>query len=260
MATDMKWGISHRYLRSAIFSAREAARIEKAGREKAINEFLDRIHVARNEMGRAVASEDPHFPSSELHTHVCGAVLFAASAIEAAANSFYVDAAEGDLRLGKLDAEVLLRLKTLWNELLRSTYTSPLKKIQSALAFTGCQPFDKGQPPYQDADTLFEVRNSLVHFIPEWLSKQRQHARIEQRLRSLRLGPNPFAPEDAAAYPWRLLGADLATWAARSAYQLVLEFYDRIGLDGSRRSLERIGYYLRELNDWEPLARNGPRL
>lgn len=255
MASDAQYGLSVKYFRSAVFSAREATRIEEAGKDRVVSDFYTRIKIANNEMGFAVGSQDPHWPEVALRTHVCGAILYCAGSIEARANHFFVNASERATHLKFLGEDVLRNLEAQWNlpEVRRGT--SPLERIQLSLEVCGSEAFERGRNPFQDAGILFDLRNALVHFVPEWTSRQEDHARIEAALRSKRFKDNPFVASDAPSFPGKLLGADLAVWSVHTAYNLIAQFLERVGYVGGIRSWDRLEYYIRDFADWEPYAR-----
>lgn len=229
--------------------------MEKSSTEQLVDEYLKEIRVANNEMGRAVARGDPHWPADRLRTYVSSAVLLSAGTIEAAVNEFFVDAVERSNWLQELSERTLRHLAALWEEWLREKQVGTLEKVQIALTATGNERFDKGKAPYQDVDNLFVLRNSLVHFVPEWLSGQDKHEKIEKRLRGYRFRPNPFAVGDEPFFPEQCLGADCARWAVRTAHRFVLAFYERMSIERMAEVWQRAGYYLQDFENWKPIAR-----
>ena len=255
MAVDVRYGLAGRFFRNAIFSAREAVRIEKAGRESEVSAFYARIGVANNEAGFAVGHQDPHWPGDALRSYACSAVLFGTSSIEAWINNFFVDAEERARHLRFLGDGILHTLDMLWNCAGVRRWTSPLEKIQLALQACGRAEFDPGQSPYQDAHLMFSVRNHLVHFEPDWTSNLDRHAKLEAGLRTKNLRPSPFAADHEPYFPGNCLAADLAIWCVHTTYKLIAEFLDRVGDAGAIRSWKRQEYYIREFADWESYAR-----
>ena len=255
MADDVRYGLAGRFFRSAIYSVREAVQIENAATEAATAEYLARIGIANNEMGFAIGSQDPHWPEHAHRTHVCSAILYGASSVEATANHILADAAERATDLRYLGDHVLGELAKKWSDCEVRRCESALDKIQLILTTCELDPFDCGQNPFQDVATLFSLRNALVHFVPEWASRQEAHAKIEARLRSKNLKGNPFAPAHAPVFPGKCLSADLATWSVVAVYRLIAEFYKRIAHEGAIRSWDRYEYYIREFGNWEAYAR-----
>lgn len=255
MADDVRVNMSTHNLRSAVFAVREAVAIEKSSTEQLVDEYLTRIKVANNEMGKAVARADPHWPAHTLLTYVSSAILLSACTIESAVNEFFVDAVERSNWVQELGDRTLRHLAALWEEWLREKQLGTLEKTQIALTATGHRRFNKGRAPYQDADDLFFLRNSLVHFVPEWLTNQDRHERIEKRLRSYGFRPNPFAAKDSPFFPGQCLGSDCACWAVRTAHSFVLTFFKRMGIESMSDVWQIMGYYLQDFENWEPIAR-----
>jgi hypothetical protein len=255
VADDTLYGLSIRYFKSAVFSAREAVRIENAGRESEVSAFFARIGIANNEAGFAVGRQDPHWPGDVLRSYACSAVLFGTGSIEATVNRFFIDAEERAKNLQFLGENVLHTLDIMWNRGGVRRWTRPLAKIQLALETCGHNAFDPGQSPFQDADLMFSVRNHLVHFQPEWTSDRDRHAKLEAGLRSKKLRPSLFAADHEPDFPAKCLAADLAVWCVHTTYKLIVQFLERVGDAGAIRSWGRQEYYVREFEDWEPYAR-----
>ena len=145
MADDIRVGLAIRNLRSAIFAAREAVSMEKSSIERLLNEYLNEIQIANNEMGMAVARADPHWPANRLRSYVSSAVLLSTGTIEAAVNEFFVDAVEQRDWLQELGESTLRLLAVLWEEWLRDKRVGTLAKVQIALTTTGNKKFDQGK-------------------------------------------------------------------------------------------------------------------
>jgi len=167
VAVDSRYGLSTRYFKSAVFSAREAVRIQESGRESEEAAFYSQICIANNEAGFAVGCQDPHWPGDVLRSYACSVVLFSTGSIEARINSFFLDAEEQASSLRFLGDSVLRRLDLMWNVAGVRRWTRPLDKIQLALEACDVGKFDAGRTPFQDANLMFKLRNHLVHFHPE---------------------------------------------------------------------------------------------
>lgn len=204
MADDIRVGMAISNLRSAIFAVREAVSMEKSSIEKLVNGYLNEIQIAKNDMGMAVAREDPHWPANKLRSYVSSAVLLSTGTIEAAVNEFFVDAVERSDWVQELGERTLRHVTVLWGKNKRAR---TLEKVQIALTATENKKFDKGTAPYRDADNLFFLRNALVHFVPEWLSSQDRHKKIEERLRRYSFSPSPFAEKKSPFFPEQCLAA-----------------------------------------------------
>jgi len=255
VADDSRYGLSIRYFQSAVFSAREAVRIQGSGKESEEDGFYRRIGVGNNEAGYAVGCQDPHWPSNVLRSYACSAVLFSTGSIEARINSFFLDAEERASNLRFLGDSALRGLDLMWNAAGVRRWTRPLDKMQLALEVCGVGKLNAGRIPFQDAHLMFTLRNHLVHFHPEWTSEQKSHAKLEQALRTKGFRPSPFAHGHDPVFPAKCLAADLAVWCVRTTYCLVADFLERIGDKGAIQSWTRQEYYIRDFHDWEQYAR-----
>ena len=98
-------------------------------------------------------------------------------------------------------------------------------RYQLVLSFAGLPMFPKGEQPTQDAHLLVRLRNYLIHYKPEDVSRGDEH-RLEKQLRGKfqenRMMPgNPFIPD-------RCLGVGCAQWSVNVSKDYVDQFYERI--------------------------------
>jgi hypothetical protein len=190
------------HIRSAAYFARQAGAIENA---------RDKL-------------EESFFPQ---HRAYCmGAILAATAALEAAANEFFLDVAEGRRHVSHLDAKVRAALASDWPQVERK---SILSKYQAVLARVTTQEMDAGTEPYQGADGLVKLRNLLVHFKPEWDTNLIHHAKIETTLQG-RFAECRWFDSGNAFFPKRCLGYGCARWATETALAFAAEFSARISL------------------------------
>ena len=87
----------------------------------------------------------------------------------------------------------------------------------------------KGENPFQDADSLIDLRNALTHYKSEWDDSPDRHGRLEARLKG-RFAPNPFAKNSPLWFPHHCLGAGCADWAVKTSEWLLQEFSEKLGL------------------------------
>jgi hypothetical protein len=160
--------------------------------------------------------------------YVTGAVLSAAASLEATINELFIDAQNpgsptfegGDSRTPRLLAE------GSWDEIERKP---TLCKYQTALILAEKQEFNRGVPPYREADDLIQLRNALVHYKPEWDRDQKKHRKIADRLKS-RFPQNPFAGSNDVFFPKKCLGHGCAEWAVKSSVTFIESLYSQLGL------------------------------
>jgi hypothetical protein len=162
-----------------------------------------------------------------LQAYVTNAVLSAAAFLEAAINEIYDDIADEHPGYADPLAPATKRLLAgLWGRVERWPI---LEKYQAALLCAGLEAFEKGQPPFEDAKLLIDLRNRLMHARPKTqatgevddLSK-----RLMPRFKPSRLmegSGNPY-------FPSHCLGAGCANWAVISARTFADEFFHRYGI------------------------------
>jgi hypothetical protein len=178
--------------------------------------------------------------------YVAGAVFSAVASLEATINELFIDAQHGDPYIRKgADPEFAPLLAERWKEVER---WSTLRKYQLALNLAKKQEFNRDSSPYEEVDSLIDVRNALVHYKSEWDTDQKEHRKLEDRLKS-RFVPNPFAGSNDAFFPKKCLGHGCAEWAVKSGEAFINEFFDRLGLAtifaGERQDREELEKLLR---------------
>jgi hypothetical protein len=173
---------------------------------------------------KGLGSGEPYYAH---RGYVTGAVLSAVASLEATINELFIDAQHKDpYTFEGADPEFAPLLAEVWEGIERN---STLVKYQIALILARKPPFDKGDSKYQEATFLIRLRNALVHYKPEWDTDQREHKKIEDRLKS-RFELNPFTIPTDAFFPKRCLGHGCAEWAVKSGKVFINEFFDRLGL------------------------------
>jgi hypothetical protein len=175
--------------------------------------------------GEIVGSGEPY------HSHrayVTGAALSAVASLEATINDLFIEATHRCPNLyEKYDPRVAKSLKDFWSDDVESLPT--LCKYQVALQVANKELFAKGLAPYQDVDSLVEVRDALVHYKPEWDTDLIKHKKIEPRLKS-RFELNPFTIPTDAFFPKKCLGHGFAEWGVQRSLVFMNEFFRRMGL------------------------------
>jgi len=169
----------------------------------------------------------------ELNAYVTNAVLYAVAFLEAAINEIYDDVAdEHSGYVDPLSRETKRLLSGLWDRVERWPI---LEKYQAALLCSGIETFDKGQPPYQDAKLLIDLRNQLMHARP----KTQYTGEVDKLGKDLmtRFKPSRLMENTANPYfPDHCLGAGCAGWAVVSAQAFADEFFRRVGMQPNYQS------------------------
>lgn len=165
---------------------------------------------------------------SQHSAYAIGAVVSAVMGIEAYINEIYLCGCDKDKnRLAGLDDREMNLLAEWWPRLERRA--DILLKYQHALLLLGRAALSKGKNPYQDADSLIQLRNALTHYKSEWDDACDVHAKLEARLTG-RFSLNPLAVKSPLWFPHHCLSSGCAKWAVSTAEVFVSEFCAKLGI------------------------------
>ena len=123
------------------------------------------------------------------------------------------------------DKETLI--KNIWKHFAERP---TMEKFDLALMLRDRAVFDKATNPYQDVAILIKLRNSLVHFSPEWEDEQVAHERLSAQL-SGKFQPSPFMQGSAPLFPKRWATSGCTKWAIASCLSYVQHFEELSGLE-----------------------------
>jgi len=161
-------------------------------------------------------------------SYVMGAILSAVSFLEANINEFFWEVSETTSdRVKELDVGLKELLTGFWKQNSILSRYSILEKYQLVLVLARKPIMDKGKEPYQPVDDLIQLRNTMVHYKPEWVFGK--PLSLEERLRG-KFELNPLAPQGSIFFPYRCLSFGCSKWAIESSLQFTDEFYKRIGV------------------------------
>jgi hypothetical protein len=171
--------------------------------------------------------------------HVLGAIIMAASALEAAINEFHSDAGEADgARIAVLTPAERSLLADMWERGIPRTSRYPiLDKFDIALALLRKGGLDRSHNTYRDVKHVVELRNEFVHYEPSWQTHDAMVApsgadphRFEKALRG-RFPDNPITGDGNPYYPDKLLGHGCASWAVQAVTSFLDRFYGVVGVE-----------------------------
>lgn len=160
--------------------------------------------------------------------YVTNAILSSVAFMEASINEIFQDVVDSHecyvSPLGQNVRELMASHWSITEEQNRSAL-GVVDRYQLVLNFARLQMFPKGEQPYQDAHLLVRLRNYLIHYKPEDVSRGDEH-RLEQQLRGKfqenRMMPgNPFVPD-------RCLGVGCAQWSVNASRAYLDQFYERV--------------------------------
>ena len=153
-------------------------------------------------------------------------MLSAVASLEATINELYIDARDANSPTFQgVDPIVPMLLAEYWEEIESARI---LRKYQLALILARKSKFAQGTSPYQEVDSLIQLRNALVHYKPEWNTELREHRRIDNRLKG-RFALNPVTEPNDALFPKKCLGHGCAEWAVKSSVTFIEEFFSQLG-------------------------------
>jgi hypothetical protein len=200
----LKHSFSKQHLAAADYFADQAERIEIAAHSKA--EQADPIaHRA----------------------YVTGSIVSAAAALESSINELFLEAADRNPHTVRgLAPEVLARMEGLW---LRIERKPLLEKYQIALILADKPRLDEGRTTFEDAASLCNLRNALVHYKPEWDDETEVHRRLQRRLNS-KFDLNPLAPKGSLWFPHVCLGSGCAKWCVQVVRTFAADFCESLGV------------------------------
>jgi len=153
----------------------------------------------------------------EIFANASGAVFASVAALESYANELFID---HESVFPELRVEVMAKLWELYEQ------KPILDKFEFALLLKNGTPFDRGATPHQDVSAVIKLRNGLLHFKPEWFSKQEEHAKLCELLKH-KANLSPFFPTSEPLFPRGWTSHATVKWAIQSVLTFVLEFEER---------------------------------
>lgn len=235
MTAPVEVRVKHRYsydhLKSAIFFAKNARELE----QKYENTF------------ESLPPDKQTTIREEYSAFVTSATILSVAFIEGHINEFF-DNISGKKSESQSSGPIINKLYEDYSEnfkIIQSIFyykediydrLSLLKKYDFALACFNKEPFEKGKNPYQDINLIIKLRNSLVHYYPEYHPAQiegmedEQH-QIEKQLQK-KFALNPFYENTGNPFfPYKCLSYGSAKWAIKTSYKFVNKFYSKFDLE-----------------------------
>lgn len=167
----------------------------------------------------------------EHRSYAIGAVIAAASYLEAGINELYLAAVDRNRNIFRAERLPLAeRMTSVWKADGGVERIRVLDKYQETLKLAVVEPYPKGQTLYQSANGLVRLQNALVHYKPEWDTELEEHHKLEKML-SKKFAESPLAKPGMAFIPHRCLGYGCAAWSVKIAVGFYEDFTTRIGLN-----------------------------
>ena len=165
---------------------------------------------------------------------------------EAAINELFQDAVDKHhAYILPIKKEKIDILSDYWcmTELKNKSHISILDKYQLALRFCDKKPFDNSKNPYQNAELVIQLRNTLIHYKPESISPDRTckpgkqiklgdklNGKFPQNSLMIKSG-NPYFPD-------KLLGCGCTSWSWKSMESLADLFFQSIGIEPNYKKVD----------------------
>jgi hypothetical protein len=199
----------------------------------AVNHLLAAVYFARSSRRLEEAGNLEAFGQNQ--AYVAGAIMAAVAFLETTINGILAEAVYGRrLILARVDAETAAMIRELAPSIER---LGVLEKYQLCIVSCRQERLNEGIQPYQRAALLIELRNTLVHFHPEWVSIRTPNSdkdRLTKLGHKLRAEFDPTRLLPAAAgnpyFPDFSLGYGCAAWAVRGALDFADAFAARLSV------------------------------
>lgn len=157
----------------------------------------------------------------EIYAHASPCTIMAAAGVEAYANQIFADRAS---IFARFDQQLLEGMWEKWAE----RQLSAIEKFRFAFQLKGVAPLNTGAAPYQDVAAIFELRNALIHFKPEWSNAREGHEKLERKLATA-LSRSTFYPANEPLFPFAWATHDSTRWAVGSCIELIDRVSDALG-------------------------------
>jgi len=167
-----------------------------------------------------------------------GAIWAISSFLEAYINEIYCDIYDDSPEfVGSVPENKKNLIAKMWSKgIPRTAKYSILDKYDIFLDLMEIKGFSKGEFPYQDIQLLIKLRNSLIHYEPEWVKNTSSHDfndadmhKFEKKLKG-KFTTNPFTGEGNAFYPDKCIGYGCAKWGFDASIALTEEFSKKSGV------------------------------
>jgi hypothetical protein len=162
---------------------------------------------------------------------VTGSVIMSVAALESRINDIYLSAVDNNYNVFKgFELNILEALSEIWHDI-GDKHISTLRKYQICLLLSRKSTIDKGEKIYQDVSLIIDLRNSLIHYKPEWDTVDGKHNKLESKLKD-KFKISPYSHINDAFFPKKCLSHGCASWAVKSVINFIDLFYNNMGIQG----------------------------
>jgi hypothetical protein len=183
--------------------------------------ILFKIAVSAYERTKSALSD-----STDGQNDALVAILFSAAALEASIMDLALIAAGDSQIFGRTDLQALA---DILDETESSRGSIRLKFLLAKSILSG-KPYEKGSLPYQDFDTLFTLRDAIIHMKPEKITGEPH--KIIQRLQAKNLC-EPQDPHLTGSWLGQVSTRAVARWACNVVVDMVQSLHGYLRGDGT---------------------------
>ena len=163
------------------------------------------------------------------------AVVMSAAFLEATINELFSDCVDDPMSPRLVCVQARALMEAMWKQGIPRRAGYPiLQKYEIALELNAKPAFDRSGSLHQNAKSLVDLRNALVHFEPQTITAtvgEKTQAHKFDTLKGKFPDNELLAGAGNPYYPEKLLGAGCAQWAVRSAVAFTDEFFDKLGVE-----------------------------
>ncbi len=191
--------------------------------------------------------------SSELLTeywgNVTASIFHAVAFLEATINEFFTDAGEEPSE-NQLNSNTKVCMADWWQLNRRNHNITMMDKFDEGLKLAGIRPFIRGRTLGQYITHIVKLRESLMHYYPEWMNDGTTASslgRTERDYLKYLIGKFPATPlmgKSGPFFPNRCLSYGCARWVVESSLAYSDEFYRNLGVSAP---YEHIRQHLRTI-------------
>lgn len=174
----------------------------------------------------------------ENNAYVIASILSMAAFLEAVINELFSNALDNQgEKIVRLDEKTRQSLADTWIRVKSDRRIGTLEKYQCALEATRKNKFNDGTSPFQDVRCVIDLRNALVHYVPETRESPADEnselaffTKLEKRLKG-KFNPSPlYRNSNEPFFPSRCLSAGCAKWVIMSGLTFTDAFFSRIDI------------------------------
>jgi hypothetical protein len=172
----------------------------------------------------------------QYRSYSTSAIFLSVAFLESIINEFFSNTSDGNIMAldDTLDSKNVQMIKRLWSQdVPRTASFSIVRKYEIALIACEKDPIDKSDVLFGDINSLIQLRNSLIHYEPQWNLIYSDELTNEKGLTlkfKNKFSLNPFAGAGNAFFPERCIGHGCAEWGIKNSIKFVDNFYHKLGM------------------------------